>query len=220
MLTGPNGVQSLELNTQLPPSMTAMPPLPQLGGYQRAMMTKSASNPEYGRQQNVYRPFHQLQYPHHPTRSYHDLKEHQPKTTTQATREQRVTTMYQQATIQQAQGANYFLYCIDTVILLTTPNPDEQQKPAPFHPLTTSCSSSRDDDNSSLTNNDRRHSISSHFDTRNLEYKTQLQQEQQQQQGSTIKRPRSKSSDRLTSGGGQTKKCVSFKRQTSEYNFQ
>lgn len=103
MLTGPNGAQALELNTQLPPSMTTMPPLPQMGEYQRAMMTKSASNPEYGRQQNVYRPFHQLQYPHHPTRSYHDLKEHQPKNTT-ATHEQRVTTMYQQATIQQAQG--------------------------------------------------------------------------------------------------------------------
>ena len=108
----------------------------------------------------------------------------------------------------------------NSLVLLITPNPDQQQKPAPFHPLTTSCSSSRDDDNSSLTNNDRRHSISSHFDTRNLEYKTQLQQEQQQQQGSTIKRPRSKSSDRLMSSGGQTKKCVSFKRQTSEYDFQ
>ena len=191
MLTGPNGVTSLELNPQLPPSMTSMPSgLPPEAGsavaYQRAMMTKSASNPEYGRQQNIYRPFHQLQYPHHQgqavQRSYHDLKER--------SKTHRSVMYSQQSTMQQK----------------------------PFQPLTTSCSSSRDDDNSSLTNNDRRHSISSHFDTRNLEYKTQLQEVS----GSNIKRPRSKSSDRLSSSNNQqqTKKCVSFKRQTSEYNFQ
>ena len=62
MLNYPDGTASLQLNP-LPPAMTVAGVNNQLvenrSQYQQAMMTRSASNPEYGR--NLYKPFHQIQ---------------------------------------------------------------------------------------------------------------------------------------------------------------